>query len=70
MSNISALIDVFKMDAVEPKTRAKVIIQLGCAINYEFGANATEPLVYELVKILDPENPVLKKEMYTRHLNV
>ena len=70
MSNISSLIDVFKMEEIEKKTRASVIIQLGGAINYEFGSNATEPLVYELVKILDPENVILKNEMYRRHLNV
>lgn len=69
MSNISALIDVFRMEEVAPKTRVSLIIKLGDAINYEFAGNITEPVVYELVKILDPENDVLKNERYVRLAN-
>ena len=61
---MNALIEVFRMAEIEPKTRAKVIIKLGDAINYQFGSNVTEPLVYELVKLLDPQNPVLEIDRY------
>jgi len=70
MSNISSLIDVLKMEDTEKKTRAAVIITLGIAINHEFGSNATEPLVYELVRILDPQNAILENEHYKRMANV
>jgi len=56
------------MSELSAQTRAKVIIRLGQAINYQYAANATEPLVYELVKILDPENPILKDEHYLKLL--
>ena len=50
------IIDVFRMDEIDKKTRAKVIVRLGGLINHKYGSNITEPLVYELVKILDPTN--------------
>lgn len=64
MSDISALMDVFNMTEVQAKTRASVLIKLGDAINYSFAANVTEPLVYELVKLLDPENAILTQARY------
>lgn len=70
MSNMSALIDVFRMSEIEPKTRARVIIKLGSAINNELGGNYTEPLVCELVKILDPENLILSLDHYKGFTNV
>lgn len=60
------LIAVFRMAEINAKIRANVIIKLGELINFEHGANCTEPLVYELVKILDPMNeelPRIKKRM-------
>lgn len=54
------LIDVFKMDEISVDTRASIIIKLGTAINYQYGHNLTEPLVYELVSLLNPEHPILK----------
>ena len=65
---MQALIEVFRMVEVTPKTRVRIIIQLGKAINMEHGMNVTEPLVYELVKQLEPENEEIKSEYYTRHL--
>ncbi len=64
MSNMAALIDVFRMEEVEKKTRATLLIKLGNAINMELGGNYTEPLVYELVKILDPTNEILENIHY------
>ena len=66
--NISSLIEVFKMEEITPKKRARLIILLGNAINETERANLTEALVYELVAILDEENPILKDQAYLRHL--
>jgi hypothetical protein len=65
---MQALIEVFRMVEVTPQTRVRIIIQLGIAINAEHGMNITEPLVYELVKQLDPDNEEIKSEYYTCHL--
>lgn len=65
---MKSLIEVFRMNEVDPKTRAKIIIQLGRAINAQYAMNITEPLVYELVKQLDPDNEIIQDEFYTRHL--
>jgi hypothetical protein len=60
------LIEVFRMSEVSIGVRCRIIIQLGHAINAEHGMNITEPLVYELVKQLDPENKDVETEHYTR----
>lgn len=61
---MKAIIDVFRMEEVSKETRAKIIIKLGNAINYEYGANVTEGIVFELVSILDPNNDILTNERY------
>lgn len=61
------LIDVFRMNEIDPKTRARIIIKLGKAINYEYASNLTEGIVFELVSILDPDNEILKDEHYSNH---
>lgn len=66
--NISSLIDIFRMDEISKKTRARIIIQLGKTINESISMNLTEPLVYELVKQLEPDNNILTEEHYTRHM--
>lgn len=58
------LIEVFRMNEIDPKTRARIIIKLGHGINNQYGSNITEAIVYELVSILDPENEILKNEFY------
>jgi len=60
------LIEVFRMEELPKKVRAKVIIKLGRGINNQLGMNATEEIVYELVKILEPENPILSDEHYLK----
>lgn len=64
---MKSLIEVFRMDEINPKVRAKVIIELGHAINAEYGMNITEALVCELVSILDSENPILSDNHYLKH---
>ena len=58
---MNALIEVFRMTEISAQTRVKVLIKLGNLINYQYGANVTEPLVYELVKLLDPKNKEVEK---------
>jgi len=57
------------MEEVSKKTRAEVIIKLGRLINDSFSSNITEPLVIELVKLLDPSNAIFSMEHYRRHMN-
>jgi hypothetical protein len=61
------LIEVFRMNEVSIETRCKIIIQLGNAVNMELGMNITEPLVYELVFALDPNNEEIKKDHYKKN---
>lgn len=63
------LIEIFRMEEIHPKTRAKIIIKLGRAINDQFGMNITEPLVYELVLVLDKENPILTEAHYLKFID-
>lgn len=65
---MESLIQVFRMTEIDPKVRAKVIIKLGDTINFQHAYNITEPLVYELVKILDPENAILTDQDFLNRL--
>ena len=60
------LIDVFRMDEIPSKKRAKIIIELGRCINNQYGASLTEPIVYEFVSILDPKNDIFKNEHFVK----
>lgn len=62
------LIEIFRMEELKPETRINIIIKLGDAINEEYAMNITEPIVYELVKVLNPSHEILNKERYTKHL--
>ena len=64
---MKSLIDVFRMEKISKDTRAKVIIRLGRAINAQYAMNITEGLVFELVSILDPNNPILTDSHYLKH---
>lgn len=66
---MKSLIEVFRMTEVSNKVRANIIVELGRAINHEYGMNITEPLVAELVYQLDAEHEIFKKEMYLKHVN-
>jgi hypothetical protein len=61
---MQSLIDVFRMSEVSPETRIRILIQLGKAVNDQFGSNVTEGIVYELVKTLNPEHELLKDSWY------
>lgn len=58
------LIAIFRMTEIDPKVRARLIIKIGKHINDVFSANFTESVVYELVLLLDPQNPILEDEHY------
>lgn len=64
--NIGSLVEVFRMTEIKSSTRAAIIIKLGRAINASMAMNITEPIVYELVMILDPENSIIKSEHYQK----
>jgi len=62
---MKSLIDVFRMKEINPKTRASIIISLGKCLNSQDPAYIdTDPLVYELVFILDSENKILENPHY------
>lgn len=65
---MNELIEVFRMTEVSVTTRCRIIIQLGELINFKYCSNVTEPLVYELVKALDPDNKDVENEHYKGHL--
>lgn len=65
---MKSLIDVFRMEEVSKEVRAQLIIDLGFAINHQYGANLTEPLVYELVKILEPEHKIISASHYLQYV--
>ena len=58
------IIEVFRMSEISAKVRARIIIKLGRGINDQMGMNVTEPIVYELVSLLEPTNPILKDKHY------
>ena len=60
------LIEVFRMSEISAEVRARIIVKLGRAINDTYAMNITEPLVYELVNMLDKDNPILKDEHYQK----
>lgn len=60
------IIDVFRMNEVSKKVRAGIIIKLGKAVNDQHSMNISEPIIYELVMLLDPENGILKDRDFIR----
>ena len=62
------IIDIFNMDNVSVEVRCNIIIQLGICINAKYSYNLTEPLVYELVKQLDPNNHILADKHYIKFI--
>ena len=66
---MESLIQIFRMNEIDSKTRIKILKQLGHAINFQHGMNITEPLVYELVIALDPNNQILNDKHYTQYIN-
>lgn len=68
MSDISSLIEVFRMTELSPDVRERIIRKLGPAINYSFSSNVTEELVLELVLALNPNSDIKEEEHYKRFL--
>ena len=64
------LIEVFKMTEIDQKVRVKIIIRLGKAINNQHAMNLTEPIVFELVKLLDSENAIFKDVHFLKHSSI
>jgi hypothetical protein len=55
---MNALIEVFRMEEVSKETRIRLLKKLGNLINCKYASNVTEPLVYELVLLLDPNDKI------------
>ncbi len=66
---MESLIQIFRMNEVSVPIRIKIIKELGRAINAQYASNITEPLVYELVLALDPDNQIKDDEHYKKLLN-
>jgi hypothetical protein len=66
---MQAIIDIYRMNEISVPTRVSIIKKLGHAINNQFGNNITEPLVYELVLSLDPNNEIRNNTQYTIYLS-
>lgn len=69
MSNISSIIEVFRMQEITPLTRGKILIKLGFAINHEMCGNITERLINELLIALNLDKSSCKEvKEYIEHL--
>lgn len=68
MSDLGALFEIYRTSELFVKTRITLIKKLGNAINKTHGSNITEPLVYELVLLLDPNNEIKDDEHYKRFI--
>lgn len=64
------LIEIFRMDELSKENRVRLIIKMGILINNQYGGNITEAVVYELVKLLDPNNNILKDPHYMHYAGV
>ncbi|MEY4332238.1 MAG: hypothetical protein RLZZ196_976 [Bacteroidota bacterium] len=58
------MIALFRMNEIDGKIRARIIIKLGNALNYQMGMNWTEAIVFELVSILDPTNEIIELDRF------
>jgi hypothetical protein len=47
------LIAIYKMDEIKVETRIKLLIKIGELINFKYASNVTEPLIIELIMLLD-----------------
>jgi hypothetical protein len=49
------LISIFNMKEISVETRIEILLRMCNIINSQYGSNICEPIVYEFVKILNPE---------------
>jgi hypothetical protein len=64
------LVVVFRMSELSAASRIRVIKELGKLINHEYASNITEPLVYELVIALDPNDTIKDDPHYKSMLDL
>jgi hypothetical protein len=58
------LMEIFRANEIDKKTRARIIIKMGKALNHQITMNWTQPIVYELVKQLDPDNKIFEDKHF------
>lgn len=66
--NVAILFEIFRANELSVETRIRIIKSMGRAINDTLGMNLTEAIVYELVKTLDPDNPIGIDDHYSRYI--
>ena len=67
---MESIIQVFRMNEISIKTRIKIMMKLGAALNWKYGSNCTEELIIELILALDPSmyDELKKDERYCRYM--
>lgn len=60
------LIEIYRMTEVSVATRCNLLVKAANLINFQCGANITEPLVYELLMLLDPNHKTLKDKTFLK----
>ena len=65
---MESLIQVFRMEEISWITKIRILKQLGISINHQYGSNITEPLVYELVLALNPNDEIKNDEHYKKFI--
>lgn len=66
--DVRTLFDIYKENSLSFDTRISLLKSLGRAINDHYAMNLTEPIVYELVRALDPDNSLLNDPNYFKYL--
>lgn len=62
------LIQIFRMNEISIQSRIKIIKKLGQCINHQYASNITEPLVYELILALNPEDSIQYDSHYKQFI--
>jgi hypothetical protein len=60
------LVEIYRMTELSVEVRCRLIVKVGQLVNYQYGANVTEPIVHELLALLDSSHPLLKEEVFCK----
>lgn len=61
---VSDLIEIYRMTEISVATRCKLLIKAGQLINNQYASNITEPLLFELLMLLDSNHPMLQDKTF------
>ena len=48
------LMNIFRMTEISVSARIRLLKKVGHLVNYQYSSNVTEPIIIELIMILDP----------------